>query len=151
MSHANHLEQLVAEWYEFQGYFVRRNVRVGNRHEELDVVAFSPTKKHLVHVEASCDSNSIEKRILNYTRKFQAGRKYIPGLFPGLRVPKKIEQIGLFRKGANRGRIAGGKMVLVKELIKEILDGLQPDRINSCRVPESYPLLRTLQLVIDNQ
>jgi hypothetical protein len=25
------LEQLVAEWYEFQGYFVRRNVRVGRR------------------------------------------------------------------------------------------------------------------------
>ena len=48
----NFLEQLVAEWYEFQGYFVRRNVRVGERpgggHDsELDVVAFHPTKKHL--------------------------------------------------------------------------------------------------------
>src|SRR5690349_2182454 len=43
----NFLEQLVAEWYEFQGYFVRRNVRVGPRagggHAgELDVVAFHP-------------------------------------------------------------------------------------------------------------
>lgn len=28
---ANHLEQLVAEWYEFEGYFVRRNVMVGRR------------------------------------------------------------------------------------------------------------------------
>jgi len=26
---ANHLEQLVAEWLEFKGYFVRRNVKVG--------------------------------------------------------------------------------------------------------------------------
>jgi hypothetical protein len=25
----NHLEDLVAEWYEFRGYFVRRNVQVG--------------------------------------------------------------------------------------------------------------------------
>ncbi len=28
---ANFLEQLVAEWYEHQGYFVRRNVQVGKR------------------------------------------------------------------------------------------------------------------------
>jgi hypothetical protein len=27
---ANHLEQLVAKWLEFKGYFVRRNVKVGN-------------------------------------------------------------------------------------------------------------------------
>ena len=28
MAH-NHLEQMIAEWYEYQGYFVRRNVFVG--------------------------------------------------------------------------------------------------------------------------
>lgn len=28
---ANHLEQLVAEWYEYQGYFIWRNVRVGKK------------------------------------------------------------------------------------------------------------------------
>ena len=26
---ANHLEQLISEWLEFRGYFVRRNVKVG--------------------------------------------------------------------------------------------------------------------------
>jgi hypothetical protein len=25
----NYLEQLVAEWYEYKGYFVRRNILVG--------------------------------------------------------------------------------------------------------------------------
>lgn len=59
----NFLEQLVAEWYEFRGYFVRRNVRVGplvkGGHEsELDVVAFHPEKKRLVHVEPSMDAHS---------------------------------------------------------------------------------------------
>ena len=44
---ANYLEQLVAEWLEYQGYFVRRNVLVGKRAAggyecELDVVAFNP-------------------------------------------------------------------------------------------------------------
>jgi len=43
----NHLEQLVTEWYEYRGYFVRRNVQVGPRLKgeyecELDVVAFHP-------------------------------------------------------------------------------------------------------------
>lgn len=53
---SNHLEQLAAEWYEYRGYFVRRNVRVGPRaqggHEgELDIVAFDPRKVALVHIE----------------------------------------------------------------------------------------------------
>ena len=48
----NHLESLVAEWYEFQGYFIRRNVRVGKLPKggyeaELDVVAFHPEQRSL--------------------------------------------------------------------------------------------------------
>jgi hypothetical protein len=59
----NFLEQLVAEWYEFNGYFVRRNVLVGRRSRggyecELDVVAFNPEEKHLVHIEPSVDQRS---------------------------------------------------------------------------------------------
>ena len=59
----NHLEQLIAEWYEFKGYFVRRNVHVGKRTKggydcELDVVAFNPCEKKLVHIEPSLDAHS---------------------------------------------------------------------------------------------
>ncbi len=40
----NYLEQLVAEWYEYQGYFVRRNIPEaprpnGGYDSELDIVA----------------------------------------------------------------------------------------------------------------
>jgi len=85
----NFLEQLVAEWYEYQHYFVRRNVRVGRRsmggyESELDVVAFSPEKKHLVHIEPSMDSDSWEKREKRFAAKFAAGRSHIPSLFKGL-------------------------------------------------------------------
>ena len=53
---SNYLEQLVAEWYEYQGYFIRRNVMVGKLpgggyEGELDIVAFHPEKKHLLHIE----------------------------------------------------------------------------------------------------
>jgi hypothetical protein len=41
----NFLERLVAEWYEFRGYFVRRKINVGPSLKgkfgfELDIVAF---------------------------------------------------------------------------------------------------------------
>ena len=76
---SNFLEELVAEWYEYQEYFVRRNVLVGKRvrggyESELDVVAFHPTKKHLVHIETSMDTQSWEQREQRFAKKFEAGR-----------------------------------------------------------------------------
>lgn len=75
----NHLESLVAEWYEFNGYFVRRNVKVGRRPQggyecELDVVAFSPEKNSIVHVEPSLDADTWQERERRYAKKFRAGR-----------------------------------------------------------------------------
>ncbi|MCE5254186.1 MAG: hypothetical protein LLG45_08295 [Actinomycetia bacterium] len=63
----NHLESLVAERYEFNGYFVCRNVRVGRRPKggyecELDVVAFNPEKGALVHIEPSLDADNWQER-----------------------------------------------------------------------------------------
>ena len=59
----NHLEQIVGEWYEYSGYFVRRNVLVGKRSKggyegELDIVAFNPQTDHLVHIEPSLDADA---------------------------------------------------------------------------------------------
>ncbi len=84
----NFLEQLVAEWYEYRGFFVRRNVNVGKRtaggHEgELDVVAFHPVKKLLVQIETSMDAESWAQREQKFKRKFTTGKKHIPMLFSG--------------------------------------------------------------------
>ena len=88
----NHLEALVAEWYEFRGYFVRRNVQVGKLlkggyHCELDIVAFHPEQRSLAHIEPSLDSDSWAKREVRYKKKFEAGRRHIPALFPVSRFP----------------------------------------------------------------
>ena len=96
----NFLEQLVAEWYEFQGYFIRRNIWVGKRAKggyecELDIVAFHPGKKHLVQIEPSMDASSWAERERRFKKKFVAGKKYIPDLFEDLDIPEKIEQIAL--------------------------------------------------------
>ena len=63
----NHLEQLIAEWFEFRGYFVRRNVKVGKLphggHEgELDIVAYHPIDNHLIQIEPSSDAHTWVKR-----------------------------------------------------------------------------------------
>jgi hypothetical protein len=78
---ANHLEELVAEWYEFKGYFLRRNVNVGPRPQggfatELDIVAFHPVTKHLVHLEPSLDADSWAVRERRFRKKFDEGRQH---------------------------------------------------------------------------
>src|SRR5437588_12457884 len=97
----NHLEELVSEWYQLQGYFVRRNVQVGKLPRggwecELDIVASHPGLKKLVHVEPSLDSDNWEKRAQRYSKKFKAGRQYIPTLFGGLTLPCEPDQTAMF-------------------------------------------------------
>jgi hypothetical protein len=150
----NYFEQLVAEWYEFKGYFVRRNIRVGRRakggHEgELDVVVFHPSKKHLVHIESSLDAQKWEKREERFAKKFAAGRKHIPKIFEGFDLPTDIEQIALLllpSKG-NRQTLGGGKLVTVAELLEEIFAEIKPLSIYSNSIPEDKPILRSFQYV----
>lgn len=152
----NFLEQLVTEWYEYRGYFVRRNVWVGKRgrggfESELDIVAFNPKTRHLAHVEPSLDAESWEKRERRFRKKFDAGRKHIPGLFPGFDLPDEIEQIAVlvFASKINHPTIGGGKVLLISDLMREILEDLSEKKIAANAVPEHHALLRTLQFVVE--
>lgn len=150
----NFLEELVAKWYEFQGYFVRRNVLVGPREKggyesELDVMAFHPGNRHLVHIEPSMDALSWGAREKRFVKKFKAGRRYIPQLFESLDIPDEIEQIARLAYGSkkNRETLAGGKILLVSELLREIFAVLRNLNVASSAVPEDKPVLRALQFV----
>jgi hypothetical protein len=148
----NFLEELVAEWYEFKGYFVHRNILVGPRiaggYEcELDVVAFNAAANHLVHIEASMDTDSWENRERRFTKKFAAGKKYIPQLFAGFALPPDIEQIALFVFAASsqHSTVGGGRLQPIKDFMNEIRLGVQKRRVDKAAVPEQYQLLRALQ------
>lgn len=113
----NFLEQLIAEWYEYQGYFVRRNIKVGKLEKggyegELDVVAYDPQNRKLVHLEPSMDADSWENRERRYTKKFDAGKKYIPRLFEGFGELPEIKQIAVFAFGNTKShaKIGGGSV-----------------------------------------
>ncbi len=154
----NYLEQLVSEWYEYRGYFVRRNVLVGKRENgghdcELDVVAFRPETKHLVHIEPSMDAHTWEVREARFTKKFDAGKKHIPSLFKGVVIPDDIEQIALlaFASKKSRETIGGGRIMLIPELLAEVFLRIRTTSLSSSAIPEQFALLRTLQLVSDNR
>lgn len=152
----NFLEQLVAEWYEYQGYFLRRNMKVGKRaaggyEGELDVIAFNPKSKHLIHIETSMDSDSWQTRENRYTKKFVAGRKYIHSLFEGLDLPEpeEIEQIALFvyASNTNHKTVGGGQVMVANELLAEIISELKSKPIDASIIPEHLTILRSLQFV----
>lgn len=149
---ANFLEQLVAEWYEFRHYFVRRNVKVGKRpnggyNSELDIVAFNPETKHLVHLEPSMDAHTWEKREQRFQAKFAAGKEHIPSLFRGFGTELPgIEHIAvLVFAGKERQTVGGGKVLLIHDLMAEIRTGLQHRAVSNNAVPEQYVILRSLQ------
>jgi hypothetical protein len=64
---SNFLEQVVAECYEYKAIlFAEMNLfkrRAKGGYEcELDIVAFHPEKKHLIHIKPTTDSSSWENR-----------------------------------------------------------------------------------------
>lgn len=146
----NFLEQLAAEWYEYRGYFVRRNVRVGQRAGggfagELDVVAFNPTEKHLVHIEASTDADSWKNREAKFAKKFMTGRAYIRDVFPGLELPE-VEQralLGYASAKSHPPQLGGGKVVAICEFLAEIKQGIPQSTVHV--IHEQFVILRTLQ------
>lgn len=153
---SNHLEDLIGEWLEYRGFFVRRNVLVGKRSRggyecELDIVAFHPTDGRLLHYEPSMDAHSWAKRETRFSKKFAAGRKYIPALFEGIEIPATIEQFAVlgFASARNVKMLAGAKVQLASELVEEVLAGLSSKRLAKEAVPEQFPLIRTLQYVAE--
>ena len=151
-----HLETLIAEYLEWQGYLVRRNTKVGRlKHGgwemELDIVAFHPQTQDLVHYEPSIDALSWEKREARHAKKFQAGKRYIlKELFSWLSPATSIRQIALFiSHPRGRDSLAGGVIVSIDELLAEIRG-----KIVTCgpmarnAISEQFPLLRTIQMAL---
>ena len=150
----SHLEHLIAEYLDLEGFLVRRNIKVGPLNHggwemELDLVGYHPVTGRLVHYEPSIDALSWTKREERYIKKFRAGRKYIlDKVFPWLKNNTPIEQYAVFiSHPKGRDDIAGGKILSVDELVKTIRDQVCSKGVMAKNaIPEQYPLLRTMQL-----
>ena len=154
----NFLESLIAEWLEYQGMFVKTNVLVGPRPRggyecELDVVAIDLQNKKILHYEPSMDASSWEDREVRFSKKFQAGKKYIPEIFVDFMKihPDWIEQYAVlgFGSDANHKTIGGGKVITLKSVFQMILQDLKGKRIDKEAISENMPRLRTIQFILN--
>jgi len=148
----DYLQRLSAEWYEYQGYFVHTDLWVGLESDgsyecELDVVAFHPLRRHLVHLEPSFDLLSWEERERHFEPKFAAGRKYLHRLF-GSEQHVHLEQIALIVADEELPpRIAGARVLKLSDFLAAVIETLSAFEMAEAVVPEQWPLVRTLQFV----
>jgi hypothetical protein len=150
----SHLESLIAEYLEWQGFLVKRNLKIGRRERggwemELDVVGLNPKTPTIIHYEPSLDALTWDKREVRYKKKFELARKYMfSEVFHWLPSSTHIEQIAVFyNHPRGRDKIAGATIQSIDELMTEIraaVTACGPMIRNA--IPEQYPLLRTLQM-----
>ena len=140
----NHLEQLVAEWLQYNGYFVRVSVQVGPRPRggfegELFRRGWHPpARQHLIHVECSLDALSRAAREARFEVKFERGRRFIGDVFKGMALPEALEQVVVLQfPNAGVRMVGGGRLVSVRELVHEIFVGLERTSPNSGAVPSN--------------
>ena len=150
----SHLEDLLCEYYEWQGYVVRRNIKVGplshGGHEgELDIIAYNPQNRNLVHLGPSIDGHSWATRTERFEKKFRAGRKYVREVFPWVDADVELDQIAILvtSGGGARTELAGGKLRTIDEIVEETCQKIEDEGLMCSRaIPEQFRLLRTIQL-----
>ena len=147
----SHLEDLLFEYHEWQGYIVQRNVKVGPlKHVgwegELDIVAYHPKTEELVHLEPSIDAFSRSKREQRFTKKFRTGQNHIfSDFFPWLNPRMELKQVAvLINAGSSRTHLGGGVRT-VDDLTRESRGKIvEEGKMASGAIPERFPLLRTI-------
>jgi len=150
----NHLEQLVTEWFEYLGHFVKTSVNVGKRERggydgELDVVSIDIVNRRIIHVECGCELTSVDKWNERYAAKFERGRKFIPQILPA-HADWPIEQVSVLMFNTSARREFGGvRSITYAELVKSIEEGLVNTRLNTSAVPSQFGLVRAIQMAME--
>jgi len=155
----NFLEELVAEWYEFQGYFVTRNVKYGRRSKggyegEMDVVTYHPQKGELVHIEVSGDADSNAERKRRIEKKFSTAQRHYSELFkfPNMTI-LKVAVMGYNRIKCSEdwGDI---KYYTIPGFVRDVvLRGIYDfgSKHKNWSIEERFPILRSMQFALSYQ
>ncbi|OGZ29433.1 MAG: hypothetical protein A2931_01465 [Candidatus Niyogibacteria bacterium RIFCSPLOWO2_01_FULL_45_48] len=160
----NFLEELTAEWHEYKGFFVRRNIRFGGAAGEstgghsgdIDVLAYRPKDNTLLHVETSSDYDSWEGRRIRFTgKKFtelaMAECVKVVGFTP--KVIKRIAIVSHTRKPAGlKWQTKNGlpiEIIDIPTFITIILDELRDKKhARQVGISEQLPLLRAMHYAV---
>ena len=152
---ANHLENLICQFYDWKECIVKSNIKVGRLRRggyagELDVVVYNPASREVIHYEPSLDGDKWADREQRYKKKFELGRKHIKDVFPWLPPNTKLRQVAVFNNVPfHRKDFLGAEVIGVDDLVKVMKDEIKAeDCVGVNAIPEKYDLLRTIQLVI---
>lgn len=151
----NFLESLVAEWYEYSGYFVRSNPRTRKRQKggwdvEIDVLAYSPSDQRLIHIETSSDANSWQERKERFLKKkfILSREEYESIIGSGVNSIEKIAIVGWSSTKTDLNWGDDIMVLLIPHLLEEITTKLKETSPLKQVVPESFPLLRAMQMAL---
>lgn len=153
----NFLEQLVAQWYGYNGYFCRTNIRFGRPERggghigEMDVIAYHPETKEFIHVECSEDALTWGKKKEIFVNKFKKAQEFYDNKFPFYNGKiQKIAITGFSRPRENTVQKMnfgmGIEVMLVPDFIVKVSTELS--KLNPWNVgihSATYPLLRAIQ------
>jgi hypothetical protein len=150
----SHLESLIVEYLDWQGYLVKKNTKVGKLNHggwemEIDVIGYNPHTNDLVHYEPSIDAHAWDTREARYAKKFEVAKKFIfTEVFSWLKPETPLRQIAIFPSHPkDRDIIAGGQIISIDEFIAEVrLKVIKCGTANRNAISENYPLLRVIQL-----
>lgn len=147
----NFLESVVAEWYEFSGYFVRSNIKFGRLAHggwkgEADVLALRPLEGELIHVETSTDAATWAKRKERFRRKFEDAEAHYDEILGYEPIStQRIAVVSFNLSVPNYDFGMGIEIWPIPRLFAEIDESLRGKHPASEAIPEGFPLLRTLQ------
>jgi len=148
------LEQLAAEWYAYNGYFVRTNVKFGKRltggyEGEIDVAAYDPKTRELIHLETLAGAESRTETEQRFVKKFQAAEKHYNSVFPfQITAVKQYALVGSSKTAKPRAFGKNIQVIRIPEFMKIITKQLKMYSPTAVAVPETYPLLRAIQFCV---
>ena len=153
----NFLEQVAAEWFTYTGHFVRTNIKLnprpnGGYDNEIDILAYQPETRELIHAEPSSDANSWEERKTKYlTKKFVFSDDQYSILIGKAKVNKlrKLAITGFGKSSKSSLDWGNGiEVVLIPSFIMKITEVLSEKSPLKEAVPEGFPILRGMQFAL---
>lgn len=147
----NFLEQLASEWYSYQGYFVRTNIKFGKRSNggwkgEIDVAAYLVSTGNLIHIETSTDAHTWLKRASRLNKKFSDAAEHFHEIFDFTPVSfQRIAIVGFTYSSQPHIFAPPIEHISIPSFMQKISNKMLTLDPLKAAIPESYSLLRTIQ------
>ena len=152
----NFREQLIAEWYELRGYFVRTNEKWPNRRRnegDMDVLALCPETRNLIHIEIASSEGKKGQWVRKTKEKFNSDDSFYMENFH----VDSVKRVAIVGSGwaANDAAVKELKDhnitlqslgQIYEEIGKKITDDWWPERDKS--IPETLPILKGIQYAL---